>query len=156
VLRAAAVAVLAAAAALLVVAAASARIVPQRSIAGVRLGAKPATVRAVLGRPTRVRTGTNDFGVFREFIYPALRVTFVGDENVTSVTTTRRSERTAAGVGVGSTEAQVKAHVAGVRCKTEFGTRHCFVGQFLAGRRVTDFFIRRGRVSRVTLGFVLD
>ena len=60
------------------------------------------------------------------------------------------------GVGVGSSEGQVPAKVAGVRCRTESGFRHCFVGRFLPGKRVTDFRIRRGRVTSVQVGFVLD
>jgi hypothetical protein len=46
--------------------------------------------------------------------------------------------------------------VAGVRCRTESGFRHCFVGRFLPGRRVTDFRIRRGHVTSVQVAFVLD
>ena len=44
------------------------------------------------------------------------------------------------------------------RCRTEFGFRHCFVGSFMPGRRVTDFFISRatGRVTEVVVGLVID
>jgi hypothetical protein len=83
-------------------------------------------------------------------------VTFQGNRTVTNVSTTRRSERTARGVGVGVTEAIVRARVSGIRCRTEVETRHCFVGSFLPGRRVTDFFIGHGRVVRVNVGFVID
>ena len=135
---------------------ASAAIVPQRGIAGVRLEMTKAQVRAVLGAPRRAVHGSNEFGSFTIYRYRGLRVTFQGNRRVTDVFTTRRTERTARGVGVGSTEGQVRAKVAGVRCRTESGFRHCFVGRFLPGRRITDFHIRRGRVTSVEVGFVVD
>jgi hypothetical protein len=137
-------------------AAASAAIVPQRGIAGVRLEMTKAQVRAARGAPTSVVHGSNDFGSFTIYRYSGLRVTFQGNRTVTAVFTTRATERTAAGVGVGSTEAKVRAKVAGVRCRTESGFRHCFVGRFLPGRRVTDFRIKRGHVTSVQVAFVLD
>ncbi len=100
--------------------------------------------------------GRNEFGRFTELRYPGLRVAFQGTASVSNISTTRTSEKTVGTVGVGSTESQVRMHVGGVRCKTEFGFRHCFLGQFLAGHRVTDFFIRHGRVTRVDVGFVID
>jgi hypothetical protein len=142
--------------ALATVAAASATIVPQRSIAGVRLQMTKAQVRATLGAPRSAVHGSNEFGSFTIFRYRGLRVTFQGNRRVTDVFTTRPAEQTARGVGVGSTESQVKAKVAGVRCRTESGFRHCFVGRFLPGRRVTDFRIKSGRVSSVHVGFVID
>jgi hypothetical protein len=135
---------------------ASGAIVPQRGIAGVRLEMTKAQVRAVLGAPRRAVHGSNEFGSFTVYRYRGLRVTFQGNRRVTDVFTTRRTERTARGVGVGSTEGQVRAKVAGVRCRTESGFRHCFVGRFLPGRRITDFHIRRGRVTSVEVGFVVD
>ena len=135
---------------------ASAAIVPQRGIAGVRLAMTKAQVRATLGAPTSTTHGSNEFGSFTVYRYHGLRVTFQGNRTVTDVFTTRTTERTARGVGVSSTEAQVRARVAGVRCRTEAGFRHCFVGRFLPGRRITDFRIKLGRVTSVDVGFVID
>jgi hypothetical protein len=77
---------------------------------------------------------------------------------VVGIRTVDRRERTASGVGVGSTEAQVKAGVAGVICRNEFGLSHCAKGQFRAGQRVTDFALDGpgGKVVAVTVGFVID
>ena len=147
---------LAAGLALAVTAAAAAAIVPQRGIAGVSLGMSQVRVRAVLGRPARVVRGSNAFGRYTEFRYGGLSVAFQGNTAATGIDTTRRRDRTVTGVGVGSSEAQVRRGVRGVRCRTELGRRHCFVGRFLPGRRVTDFRLRRGRVVSLTVALVLD
>jgi len=115
-----------------------------------------AQVRARLGAPPRRRAGKNEFGRYTAFIYPRVTLTFQSGRRVTSLRTNSRLERTAQGVGVGSTVAQVRARVSGIRCRTEPGLRHCFLGRFLPGRVVTDFRIRSGRVSSVVVGFVLD
>jgi hypothetical protein len=136
-------------------AAAGAAIVPQKGIAGVSLGMTQAQVRSVLGKPPKVKHGTGAFGPYTKFQYPGLVVTFQG--KVSDVTTTRSSERTSTGVGVGSKEADVRAKVKGVKCKTESGGfRHCYVGSFLPGKRVTDFRIKHGKVTSVEVGFVSD
>ena len=59
-------------------------------------------------------------------------------------------------MGVGSTEAAVKARVRGVRCETTFGTRSCHTGRFTVGEIITDFLIRNGKVTRVSIGRVFD
>jgi hypothetical protein len=129
----------------------------QRSISGVALNMTQAQVRAALGTPTRTIHASNTFGPYTELRYPGgITVSFQGNARVTAITETGPGDRTATGVGVGSTEAAVRASVAGARCTTELGTRHCQVGQSLPGRRVTDFFFRAGRVTRVTVGFVVD
>ena len=128
-----------------------------RGIAGARLGNSRAEVRAALGAPASSRSGTNDFGPFLQWRFKGgITVLFQGRREVSTVTTTGRGDRTARGVGVGSSEAAVKARVRGVRCETSFGVRSCHTGRFTVGEIVTDFFIRNGRVTRVSIGRVLD
>lgn len=100
--------------------------------------------------------GKNDFGPYTEFRYRGYVVDFQGNARVTSITTTLARERTPGGVGVGSTWAQVQARVAHVRCEGTQTVGDCHVGELLPGRRVTDFFFRRGKVSRVVVGIVVD
>ncbi len=144
------------AAALIAAGPADATIVPQRGIARAELRMTKADVRARLGTPVRVQSGKNQFGRYANFVYARVTVMFQGGSRVTGLRTNSRLERTSAGVGVGSSEAQVKAGVAGIKCRTEFGSRHCFVGKFLPGHVITDFQIKKGRVSSVVVGIVLD
>jgi hypothetical protein len=133
----------------------SAVIRPQKGMAGVTLDMTKAQVKGVLGKPS-VRHGKNDFGPFTRYRYGKLEVFFQGDQNVTSIGTTGRSERTVRGVGVGSSESDVRMKVGHARCHTYFGYRTCHVGDFTPGKRVTDFSIRSGRVTRVLVGYVID
>ena len=129
----------------------------QRGISGIRLGMSPARVKAGLGKPRKTRTGTNPFGPFTQFLYRGrITVTFQGNANVTAIAIRGNTDKTPSGVGVGSTEAAVKAGVRGVKCETIAGSRDCHVGAFTPGKRITDFLIRNGKVSRVTVGFVID
>lgn len=129
----------------------------QRGISGISLGMSPARVKGGLGAPAKVKKGSNDFGPFTQYLCAGgITVTFQGNANVTAVAITGGTDRTASGVGVGSTEKAVKKGVPGVKCETSAAVRSCHVGAFLPGRRVTDFLFRNGRVSRVTVGFVID
>jgi hypothetical protein len=145
-----------AAAALVLATVASATIVPQKGIAGVNIGMSQAKVRMLLGKPAKVKHGTDSFGPYTQFKYAGLTVMFQGNKRVTQITTTRSSEKTTTGAGVGSTEAQLRAKVKGLTCKTESGSRHCYLGSFKPHERVTDFSIKKGRVFRVVVGIVTD
>jgi hypothetical protein len=144
------------AAALMLAGSASATIVPQKGIAGVSIGMSQAKVRTVLGKPAKVKHGTDSFGPYTQFKYTGLTVMFQGNRTVTQITTTRSSEKTTGGAGVGSSEAQLRAKVKGLTCKTESGFRHCYLGSFKPHKRVTDFSIKKGRVFRVVVGIVTD
>ena len=98
----------------------------RQGIAGARLGNTIAQVQAALGRPARAANGSNDFGRFRQETYAGgITVFYQGGRTVTSVATTGLGDRTAKGVGVGSSEAAVRANVPGVRCETIAGSRSC-------------------------------
>jgi hypothetical protein len=151
-------ALIAALALLTAAAPAGAVIRPQKGMAGVRLDMTESRVRAELGDPSRTVRGRNIFGPYTELRYSGgLRVVFQGNRGVTAVSTTGRDERTARGAGVGSSEGFVRRKVGRVRCESfPGGIRSCHVGSFSPGRRVTDFRIRRGRVTRVVVGYVID
>ncbi len=128
-----------------------------RGIAGARIGNSRAEVRAALGTPSNTATGTNEFGPWVRYTFAGgIRVMFQGRTRVTSVTLTGRGDRTSRGVGVGSSEATVKARVPGITCES-FGTfRTCHTGTGQAGQRLTDFRMSGGRVQSVVVGIVID
>jgi hypothetical protein len=149
--------VLATTAALAAAAPAAAVIQVDRGISGVRLGNSSAEVKAALGQPARVVHGHNDFGSFTKYKYVGgITVLFQSGSTVTAVATSGRGDRTNAGVGVRSRERAVRTKVPGVKCETIAGSRSCHTGSFTPGTRLTDFLIRKGRVKRVTVGFVFD
>jgi len=144
-------------AALMGAGAAQAVIIPQSSIAGIKLGMTRAEVRAHSGEPSTILHAMNDFGSYTVFRYFRLRVTFQGNAGATAVSTTRRRQETPAGIHVLSTETALRAAYPGARCRTELGTfRHCWIGRFQPGRRVTDFRISTGLVRSILVGFVID
>ena len=143
---------------------AAALIVPQHSIAGVELNMTRPEVRAKKGEPDRIKHGTNDFGPFTEFTYrndagKKLKVTFQGNSGATAVFTNRRTQHTAEGIHVGSTETQLHNAYPGLNCRTELSNfRHCWTGRFRPGHRVTDYRIAMStsRVKTILVGFVID
>jgi hypothetical protein len=139
---------------------AGALIVVQKSIAGVKLGMTAKQVRDVLGKPDAVSYPKDPIqGTVKRYRYGLTEV-FIApgkDGRVYLVTTRSTRQKTSDGVGVGSSEAFVHAHVDNVHCEGSRDTRICQVGKALPGHRVTTFFIARtGKVKRVSLGFVID
>jgi hypothetical protein len=134
------------------VAPAGAMIQLDRGIAGARVGASRAAVKAALGTPSSTKSGSNTFGPYVRYRFAGgIIVFFQGKTKVTSVETTGLGDRTAQGVGVGSTQAEADA-LPGVKC--ENGS--CHTSSFQPGQRVTDFVITAGKVSRVSVGIVID
>jgi hypothetical protein len=126
-------------------------------MAGVKLGMSKATVKSALGNPLAVVHGTNEFGPYTQFRYPhRVVVIFQGNANVTALETRGTFERTASGLGVGSTKAQVKAKLVGEHCVSFSGGSLCQLGGQNPGDRGTTFFFHGGRVLRVTVAFVID
>ena len=132
------------------------RIVPQKGIAGVRLGMTQAQVKADIGLPAKVERGNNEIGPYTTYRYRTFTVTFFGGPKVTQLDTHSPRKRTASGVGVSSSRADVRAKVAGIRCLKEFGYHHCYVGSWQPGRVITDFALKNGRVTSVSIGYVID
>lgn len=143
--------------AVVVAAPAGAKVVPQKSIAGVTLGLTPQQVAKLKGKPTSTRYVRNEIiGRVRIDRFGSLTVMYGGDTaDATSIDieTTSRRERTANGIGVGSTRKTLRAKVKGVTCEG----RLCSIGAFEPGRTVTTFRIdSRARVSSISIGIVVD
>lgn len=128
-----------------------------QGIAGARLGSSQDEVKAALGEPKLVKTGSNDFGPFSTYYYEGgLRVGFQGNTQVTSVYTTGKGDRTTKGIGVGNTEKALRQKHSGLVCEGSGNFRFCRTQALDAGERVTVFRIRNGKISQVTVAFVLD
>lgn len=134
--------------ALALVAPALAHITVNRSIGGIGLGMTTGEVRARLGAPT-LSTAT---GGSRDLVYRdrGLVVTLSGSR-VVIVSTRNRHERTARGVGPGSTLGALRARLPSARCGEKAGVAFCRTGSIRPGRRSTTFQMEGGRVVTVTV-----
>lgn len=132
-------------------------LVVQKGIHGVRLGMTQAQVKATAGTPRKVERTTTELGSSTIYRYRTYSVTFFNHDRVSQVDTRSVLERTASGIGVGSSRAAVAAKVPGAKCVKETGYDHCYVGTWKAGATITDFAIGDGgRVVRVSIGYLID
>ena len=115
---------------------------PQKGMSGLWLGMTKAQVQGKLGRP--IGTGGGRFYYARVWVGFRLG-------RVVEITTTRSSERTASGVGVDSTEAQVRRSYPSVTCGPSGGFRRCRLGSGKPGTRATDFLLGHGRVLQISI-----
>jgi hypothetical protein len=121
------------------VAGASATIKPGRGMSRVELGMTAAQVQGRLGRPVAK-------GGFKWF-YARVTITF-RNRRVVELMTTRSTERFANGLGVDSSEADVRAAFPRVQCAAMPPFyRRCRLGTGAPKSRVTDFII--GTTRRV-------
>jgi hypothetical protein len=129
----------AALAALCLAGTAGATIKPGRGMSGVELGMTPAQVQARLGRP--VAKGT------WKWFYARVTVTF-RNRRVVELMTTRSAERFANGLGVDSSQAELRTAFPRLRCAPmpPFYQR-CRLGTGEPKSRVTDFIL--GNTRRV-------
>jgi hypothetical protein len=134
----------------------SAVIVPQHSIGGARIGMTETQVRAKLGSPLRLRSGSNLFGHWRQLVYRQVSVSFQSGNKVTNLMTKSASEQTASGVRVGWTLAKVRAGLNGETCRREFGVHHCWIGNWEPGQVISEFRLKQNRVSEISIGYVFD
>jgi hypothetical protein len=137
---------------------AAAEIVVQKSIAGVQMGVAEAVVVATLGQSSDIDTGTDQITgqPTRTLRYGQTKVTLTGGV-VTLVATTSKAQKTADGVGVGSSEHRLKLKVTHLRCQGAGSLRLCYRGKLLPGKTVTTFSISaKKKVKRVSVALVVD
>jgi hypothetical protein len=128
-----------------------------QGIAGARIGNSQAQVQAALGAPALVKTGTNEFGPWRQYYFEGgIRVFFQGDDDVTAVHTLGKGDRTSKGIGVGNSEKALRQKHPSVKCESFGSFRSCHTGNGNPGERITDFFISKGKITRIVVGIVID
>jgi hypothetical protein len=111
-------------------------------MSGVTLGMTKAQVRARLGAPI----GSGGGRVYYARVWVGFRL-----GRVVEITTTRSTERTASGIGVDSSEADVRRVYPAVTCAPSGGFRRCRLGSGNPGTRATDFLLGHGHVLQVTV-----
>jgi len=131
--------------ALVAAAPASAIIRPQKGMSGITLGMTKAQVRAKLGSPI----GSGAGRLYFARVWVGFRV-----GRAVEITTTRSSEHTGSGLGVGASEAAVHRSYPAVKCAPFGGFRRCRLGTGQPGTRATDFLIGHGQVLQITVSLL--
>lgn len=133
---------------------AGAKIVVNQSIAGVSLGEAKSAVRQHLGAPAAIKPEGNK----SDWIYPGRKL-LVGLHNgrVVEVFTQNPGQKTASGVGVGSSIAAVKSHIKGVRCQhvPNYNGQECItMAKHGANDWTSDFHVDKGKVTSVLVNIL--
>ncbi|MDP8943997.1 MAG: hypothetical protein M3N16_07745 [Actinomycetota bacterium] len=135
--------------ALLAPSSASALVRVNKGMFGVSLGKTQKQVKRKLGRPNDVERNRRLREIDWFYDRRQLMVSFKArTRRVVSLVTSNPRERTASGVGVGSTEQEVVAGVPGATCSTRENRRFCAV---FGATAATFFNLEAGRVETVVI-----
>lgn len=131
---------------------AGARLVPQKGITKIRLGVPDTRLGDRIPKPdTVVRTTGIVSGLpMTVWVYDDLEIEFEGGNTVTRIYTTRVSERTKKGAGVGTSKRRLRKLHPKIRC-AKGPSSFCKFGKNRPGRKVTVFDLDDGRVSSITI-----
>jgi len=131
-------------------------LIPNHAMGDVRLGWSEQRVVRELGDPVTRLVVSDETGETRRLGYRGLTVLLHdGEVALISTSVSRRANRTRTGVGVGTSERRLRARLWAVACSGSAGGRRCTVGTLRPGRSNTVFVMRRGRVTRISVGNVL-
>ena len=148
-----ALAVTAAASGLLLASTSGADAAVDKSIAGIELDFTAADVKRSLGEPDARIGAESPFGRTVKYRYRAEHLTVSmerASKRVFSVFTRSAAERTDTGVGVGSTEDELRDGLSEEQCGERRGRLHYCLTSPTSGSQ-SIFRLRRGRVSSVEL-----
>jgi hypothetical protein len=118
---------------------------PQKGMSGVTLGMTKAQVRAKLGGPI----GSGAGRLYFARVWVGFRL-----GRAVEITTTRSTEHTGSGLGVGASESAVHRAYPSVTCAPSGGFRRCRLGSGQPGTRATDFLIGHGQVLQITISLL--
>ncbi|HMM49682.1 MAG TPA: hypothetical protein PKE32_08760 [Miltoncostaeaceae bacterium] len=131
---------------------AQAKIVPGSKVAGVALGDSAAKVKATLGTP---EPGSNILN-YRYLKRHGLGVYFVAGKAL-DITVVGKKQRTASGIGVGSTRAALEKAYPKAKCRPALVGTNAFEcrlpGRFAGRRTETVFVTKKDRVATITVRF---
>ncbi len=136
---------------------APASVLPGDSIAGIGVDAPRSEVVDTFGPPDSEKTVTGELGGYIELGWGGRLTVRLDTETskVIYVETTNPGDKTAGGIGVGSATTKLTASLPSAQCD-ESDPGICRVGTGDAGSVVTDFFFAKGKITRISLGRVID
>jgi hypothetical protein len=151
---------------LVLTASAGAVIVPNKGMAGAKLGQRIDRVVNENGAPDRTFGRHDTFGFVETYTYVqrGLKLEFrQGAEDslvLTSIRTTKGRERTKEGVGKGTTRKALRARLHGEKCRSFTRPKRmsiCWLGSMTPSKPITEFRIdSKQRVDNVRVAYVVD
>ena len=124
------------------------------SIGKATVGTSKTKLDGRLGPGRVIKRTTNDLGTFTTVRYADhhVDVMYRGSQSVL-VTTTSPHYGTTKGIYVTATKADLKRTYPAAKCPT---ATLCTLGRFTPGSRVTEFRLKRGTITSIGVGIVLD